>query len=83
MPKRVERCQKEALLSVLREIRREAGLRQTELAERLQQPQPFVSRYESGERRLDILELRQVCEAVGISLEDFSRRLESALQNAS
>jgi transcriptional regulator with XRE-family HTH domain len=45
----------------------------------LGQPQSFVSKYESGERRLDVLELRQVCAVVGVSLADFVRRLERAL----
>jgi transcriptional regulator with XRE-family HTH domain len=42
-------------------------------------PQSVVSKYESGERRLDILELRQVCEATGITLTDFVARLERSL----
>lgn len=64
----------------MREIRTGAGLRQVDLAERLGQPQSFVSKYESGERRLDLLEVRQICEAVGIPLEEFVRRLEDSLK---
>jgi transcriptional regulator with XRE-family HTH domain len=79
MSKRFPSSHQDALLSLLREIRNEARLRQVDLAERLGQPQPYVSRFESGERRLDILELRQVCEAVGISLEEFAGRLEKRL----
>ncbi|MCP4592394.1 MAG: helix-turn-helix transcriptional regulator [bacterium] len=66
----------EHLQALLRRIRVEAGLRQTDLAGRLGQPQSFVSKYESGERRLDLLELRHICETVGTSLEEFVRRLE-------
>ena len=54
-------------------------MRQVDLANRLGQPQSYVSKYESGERRLDILELRQICNALGISIEAFVRRLESAV----
>ena len=54
-------------------------MRQVDLADRLGQPQSYVSKYEAGERRLDLLELRQVCNVLGISLEAFIRRLESAL----
>jgi transcriptional regulator with XRE-family HTH domain len=57
-------------------MRLDAGLRQADLAEKLRQPQSFVSRYESGERRLDILELRQICVVLGVSLAEFVRRLE-------
>jgi len=65
---------------LLRQMRTEAGLTQTEVAQRLGQPQSFVSKYESGERRLDVLELREVCAVVGVDLADFVRRLEQALQ---
>ena len=61
---------------LLRKIRVEAGLRQTDLARGLGKPQSFVSKYESGERRLDVLELRRICQVVGISLQDFVQRLE-------
>lgn len=44
-----------------------AALTQTDLAYRLQRPQSFVSKYESGERRLDVIEFIQVCEALGSS----------------
>jgi transcriptional regulator with XRE-family HTH domain len=66
----------------LRQIRREAGLGQVELARRLGKPQSFVSKYESGERRLDPLDLQEVCEAVGISLEGFAGRLDKACRQA-
>jgi transcriptional regulator with XRE-family HTH domain len=68
------------LQSLLRQLRHAAGMRQADLAERLGQPQSFVSKYESGERRLDLLELRRVCQEIGISLEDFVRRFEKSLQ---
>ena len=42
------------LQALLRDIRTEAGLRQVDLAQRLGQPQSFASKYESGERRLDV-----------------------------
>lgn len=64
------------LLVLLRQIRLDAGLRQIDVAKRLKEPQAFVSRYETGERRLDLLELREVCRAVGISLKDFVNKFE-------
>ena len=62
------------LLQLLRKIREEAGLRQLDVATRLDQPQSFVSKYESGERRLDLLELESVCSACGVELVEFVRR---------
>lgn len=61
-------------LALLRRIRTERGLRQREIAERLGQPQSFVSKYESGERRLDLLELEQVCAACDTDLVSFVSR---------
>lgn len=42
-----------------------AAMTQTELARRLRRPQSFVSKYESGERRLDVVELIEVSEVLG------------------
>jgi transcriptional regulator with XRE-family HTH domain len=70
----------ERLQELLRQIRLEAGLRQVDLAERIGQPQSFVSKYESGERLLDLLEIRQICKAVGVPLEKFVRRFEGNLR---
>ena len=64
--------------ALLRDFRLKAGLRQQDVAERLGEPQSFVSKIESGERRLDLGELAEVCEALGISLADFVRRFEDA-----
>ena len=75
-----KRQAKAALLGLLREVRQEAGLRQEDVAARLGKPQSFVSKYESGERRLDVLELRDVCVACEVSFTVFVRKLESALR---
>jgi transcriptional regulator with XRE-family HTH domain len=41
-----------------------AGLTQTELAKLLRKPQSFVSNYERGNRRIDVLELLRIVEAL-------------------
>lgn len=56
------------LASLLREFRENANLSQSELASKLQEPQSFVSKYESGLRRLDLIELEQVSHAIGMKL---------------
>lgn len=63
----------------VRSLRLEAGLTQTELSQLLGKPQSYVSKYESGERRLDIIELSEVCSKCGLSLHDFVIRLEKKL----
>ncbi|MGB9475149.1 MAG: helix-turn-helix transcriptional regulator [Candidatus Udaeobacter sp.] len=47
-----------AFLASLRRARQDAGLTQVEVARRLSRPQSFVSKVESGERRVDFVELQ-------------------------
>jgi len=68
------------LQRLLRELRREAGLPQVEVAKRLGKPQSFVSKYESGERRLDVLELRELCRALEVDFVEFAQRLDDELR---
>ena len=70
------------LQNLLRAIRKESGLSQQELAARLDKPQSFVSKYESGERRLDILEILQICRTLEVSFAVFAQRLENQLVEA-
>jgi transcriptional regulator with XRE-family HTH domain len=72
--------QQKRLLTLLRSARIDAGLTQAQLAARLDQDQTFVSKYESAERRLDILELREVCQAIGIDFMKFIGRLDQELR---
>jgi transcriptional regulator with XRE-family HTH domain len=50
----------QTLLDRLRQARREAGLTQAQVAEAVRRPQSFVSKTESGERRLDPIELAEL-----------------------
>lgn len=77
MEKSIHSGEHARLRSLLRQLREKAGLKQVELAVKLRKPQSFVSNYERGERRLDLLELKQVCSALGVRLVDFVRRFES------
>ena len=54
------------LVRRLKESRKDAGLTQQALADRLGCPQPFVAKYEKAERRLDVLEYLRVAMAIGI-----------------
>jgi transcriptional regulator with XRE-family HTH domain len=62
-------------------IRLSKKISQKTLAEKLGVNQSFVSKVESGERRLDLLELRQICSALGVSLFDFVRELEKEIES--
>jgi transcriptional regulator with XRE-family HTH domain len=50
------------------------------MAKALGKPQAFVSYYESGARRLDLLELRQICGILGISLVNLIKRFEKLVR---
>jgi transcriptional regulator with XRE-family HTH domain len=80
MKKRIYIAQRERLVSLLREMRIEAGLTQIDLATRIEKDQAYVSRFESGQRRLDVLEVREICQAIGVRLEEFVKRLETVLK---
>ena len=69
------------LQKLLVKMRKEAGLLQEDLAKRLGKPQSFVSKYEIGERRLDIIELKQICKAMGVSFVKLAKRVESLLRS--
>ena len=49
-----------SLLEQLRKAREAAGMTQNEVAKKLRKPQSFVSKFESGERRIDAIELKQL-----------------------
>lgn len=68
------------LCLLLRQVRLEAGLTQAELAQRVNRPQSYVSKYEIGERRLDILELLVLLCAMGMDASAFVQRLQTALE---
>ncbi|MGH7259848.1 MAG: helix-turn-helix domain-containing protein [Nitrospiraceae bacterium] len=61
---------------LLIEARNSAGLTQIDLARKLGRPQSFVSKYERGERRLDVIEFIDVAHALGIDPAKFLQRLQ-------
>ena len=66
MVKSVSTQQQERLVALLRQARKQAGLTQDELAERMGAYKTFVSKYERGERRLDVIEFLAVTDALGL-----------------
>jgi transcriptional regulator with XRE-family HTH domain len=63
---------------LLIEARNSAGLTQIDIARKLGRPQSFVSKYERGERRLDVIEFIEVARAIGIDPPHFIRKLQQA-----
>jgi len=65
-----------AVISVLVAARKAAGLTQQQVAVRLRKPQSFVSKYETGERRLDVPEFIRVSRRLGADPADLIRQIE-------
>ena len=55
--------------------RLEKGLTQSDVAGRLGKPQSFVSKYETGERRLDVVEFLEVCDALAVTHQSILRQV--------
>lgn len=66
----------ERLRTTLRQLRQERGLSQEQLAARLGVRQEWISRYEVGERRLDVVELVELARALEVSLAEILRRAD-------
>ncbi|BCL37559.1 multiprotein-bridging factor 1 family protein [Nostoc sp. MS1] len=60
---------------LLIKARQVARLTQSELSTKLSRPQSYVSKYERGERRLDVIEFLEVAEALDIEPETFIKTL--------
>lgn len=65
MPRTLHSARHKALVDLLIERRKRAGLTQADVARKLREHQSFVARVEGGERRLDVVELLEFGEAIG------------------
>jgi transcriptional regulator with XRE-family HTH domain len=61
--------------------RKAKDLTQMQVAERLGKPQSFVSKYERGERRLDLVEFLEVARAIGMDPKDLIDQLETVIEH--
>ncbi len=71
----------EALRTFLIERREKAGVTQAELAKRLKQYQSFIARIESGQRRIDVVELLELATALGFDPREALKRLAATKQD--
>lgn len=74
--KSLHRPRYRSIVALLKQIRKEAGLSQVEVAEKLRRTRTYVTKCELGERRLDVLEWLDYCRACGADPVDFLARLK-------
>lgn len=79
MPKTIYRHEHAVLLSLLKKYRDEAGLTQAQCSKALGRPQSFMSDVESGTRRLDVVQVRDLCNVLGVKLTKLAIDLEELL----
>lgn len=65
----------EGLRHVLKQVRKDAGLTQVQLAEKLGRGQSYVSKVERGEQYLDVLEFVEWCEACSTPSDKVIRKI--------
>ena len=68
-------------MKMLEQERVQANLTQVQLAKKLGKPQSYVSKYENGERRLDLIEFLQIASCLRINVTDFIERLTATATN--
>ena len=68
------------LVNELRTARKQSGLSQQEVADRLGVPQSFVAKVELGERRLDVVEFLRLSSAIETSPTDILRLVATELK---
>jgi transcriptional regulator with XRE-family HTH domain len=80
MPKTIYKPEHAILLTLLKKHRKAASLTQVQCSKALGRPQSFMSDVESGTRRLDIVQLRDLCKVLGIGLTGLIEEFEGELQ---
>ena len=79
MDKKIYNKKWKVFREVLRIERKHHYISQKSLAKKLGIEQSYISKTEIGDRRLDIIELIEYCDAMGLTLTDFVFRMEGRL----
>ena len=79
MEKSIHQKRYHTMIALLRGKREAIGMTQIQLAEKLNVSQTVVSKIETCERRLDVIELIDVCDAIKVPFVDFLNELNSKI----
>jgi len=64
---------------ILARTRERAGRKQSDIAAALSLPASYLSKIENGTRRVDVIELMKIAEAIGVDPADVIRELQDAM----
>lgn len=81
MPKTLYTEEAKLLQRQLRDARELAGITQAALSEAMGRGQSFISDIERGVRRLDVVELWQLCNALGMDLSSFVGEFQKSVES--
>lgn len=65
MPPPFRSARHQRLAELIAQYRREAGLKQADVARELGRHQPFITSIENGQRRIDVVEFLRLARAIG------------------
>jgi transcriptional regulator with XRE-family HTH domain len=77
MKKTIHNSEYGKLISLLIELRKHNDITQIELAKKINKPQSFVSKYETGERRIDVIEFLEISKAIKANPIKIIKRINS------
>lgn len=72
----------QALVDLLKTLRKKSGMTQVQLADRLNRYQSFITAYERGQKRIDVVELIEIAEAVGFDPAEAVRLVQKVRPGA-
>ena len=79
MTKSLHTAAYQKLTALLLAARRDSGLTQQEVADRLNTHQSYVAKVEKGERRIDVVEFIQLVRVIGVSSPALIKKIEAVV----
>jgi len=80
MEKTLFRPEYRILLGLVRQARKDAQITQDDLAARIQAPQSTITKWETGQQRMDLLEFWSYCRGIEVNPIDLLQRFQDALE---